>query len=312
MPTNVIEVQHVRKEYGVLTAVNDVSFAVAPGAVWGLIGPNGAGKTTLLKMLATLLEPTEGEIRVLGFDAVREAVAIRERIGYLPDFFGLNEDLTITECLTFFAQAYHVPAAAIPARLESVLADVDLQAKRHDYIQHLSRGMVQRLGLGVLLVHEPDLLLLDEPASGLDPKARIDLRNVLLRLSREGKTVLVSSHILMELADFCSHVIIMNQGRFLTHGTIADIIAHVGGARRVKITLLDKLREAEQVINAFPASQVVQRAGQTLSVRMPNDLETLAQLNATLVGQGFKVAAFYEEQTNLEDVFLQIAAPASN
>jgi len=303
----IVDVKNLRKEYGPLVAVKDVNFSVERGQVLGLIGPNGAGKTTLLEMLATQLEPSDGEIRILGFDAQKEYLAIREHIGFMPDFFGLYDDLTITECLTFFAQAYKVPLGKIKERIDIVLQYIDLTEKKDDFIQHLSRGMIQRLGLGLLLVHEPDLFLLDEPASGLDPKARIDLRKVLTRLSHEGKTVIISSHILTELSDFCSHIIIMNQGAFLTHAKIEDILNRIDGSRRIKVAVLEHGNDAEKLIRSFPQGDVVERTGNTLTVAMPNDLEQLAMLNTTLVQHDFKVTAFYEEKTNLEDIFLKIS-----
>jgi ABC-2 type transport system ATP-binding protein len=305
---NIVEVNHLRKEYGTLVAVKNMNFAVEQGQVLGLIGPNGAGKTTILRMLATVLEPTDGEIRVLGCDALKEYLTVRQAIGYMPDFFNLYDDLTITECLIFFAQAYKVPAPEIPERVETVLQYTDLQTKKYDFIQHLSRGMVQRLGLAVSLVHNPELFLLDEPASGLDPKARIELRNVLKRLSNEGKTIIISSHILTELSDFCSHVIIMDQGALLMHEKITDILSKMEGARRVKITVLDELERAEKLIAALPHSKIERVEENTLTVHLPYTLAELADVNTTLVEHGVKVVAFHEEKTNLEDIFLKISA----
>lgn len=164
------------KEYGTLVAVKDVSFTIEKGQIVGLVGPNGAGKTTLLRMLATILEPTGGTARLLGFDIKTDCLKIRKQIGYLPDFFNLYEDLTIHECLEYFAKAYKVEQEEIPNRIDEVLRDLDLEEKRSSFVKNLSRGMIQRLGLGVILVHSPDVFLLDEPASGLDPKARMDLR----------------------------------------------------------------------------------------------------------------------------------------
>lgn len=300
-----VDVQNLRKEYGPLVAVKDVSFSIEPGQVVGLIGPNGAGKTTLLKMLATLLEPTDGQIRVLGHDAHKNYLAIRGSIGYLPDFFGLYEDLTIAECLTFFANTYKVPAADIPARVDNVLEAIQLTEKRDDYVQNLSRGMIQRLGLGVLLVHEPALFLLDEPASGLDPKARIDLRKVLTGLSQKGKSVLISSHILTELADFCTHVMIMDHGRFLAQGKIDDILAQLDSVRKVRITVLNARPEAEKIAATF--GDVMELTDSGLTVGLSGDLEQIAHLNTALVQGSVQVVSLYEEKTNLEDMFLKIA-----
>jgi len=163
----ILEVNNLRKEFGTVVAVNDISLSVEKGQVWGLIGPNGAGKTTLLRMLATVLRPTSGSVQLLGFDLAKEYLKIRRHIGFLPDFFNLYNDLTLQECLEFFAKAYRVEDELIPQRVDEVLDYIELQNKRDDFIRHLSRGMVQRMGVGVLLVHDPDVFLLDEPASGL-------------------------------------------------------------------------------------------------------------------------------------------------
>ena len=198
---SVIKADGLRKEYGTLIAVNDVEFAIEPGQVVGLIGPNGAGKTTLLRMLATLLVPTRGTAEILGYDLLKDYMEIRKRIGFLPDFFNLYNDLTLEECLEFFAQSYNVPNNVIEEKINAVLKYVDLEGKRTNFIRNLSRGMVQRMGMATLLVREPEVFLLDEPASGLDPKARVQLREILKKLSDEGKAIFISSHILTELSD---------------------------------------------------------------------------------------------------------------
>lgn len=189
----VLEADSLRKEFGALVAVDNVSLSLEQGQVLGLIGPNGAGKTTLLRILATLLRPTSGRATILGCDLATRYLSIRKRIGFVPDFFNLYGDLTLRECLAFFAEAYEVPPERIAQRVDEVLRYVDLQDKQDSLVRHLSRGMVQRMGVGIRLIHDPDLYLLDEPASGLDPKARIQLRNVLRRLSDEGKTIITSS-----------------------------------------------------------------------------------------------------------------------
>ncbi len=302
----ILEVDRLRREYGPLVAVKDVSFTVEKGQVVGLIGPNGAGKTTLLRMLATVLEPTDGRATLMGLDLARDYLRIRERIGFLPDFFNLYNDLTTRETLAFFARAYRVPPAEIAGRIEEVLRYVDLTEKRDAFVRQLSRGMVQRMGVATLLVHAPDLFLLDEPASGLDPKARIDLRQVLKRLSSEGKTVIISSHILTELADFCTHITIMNRGEIPLCGNVEDVRRSLGGARRIRITVLGGPdRVAERVTRA--GGRVLETRGDTLVAEIAGDLETLAALNADLVGEGLKVAGFAEEKSTLEDVFMKIS-----
>ncbi|MHC5082536.1 MAG: ABC transporter ATP-binding protein, partial [Planctomycetota bacterium] len=217
---SILKTLNLRKEYSSLVAVNDVCLDVDQGQVVGLIGPNGAGKTTLLRMLATVLPPTDGTAAISDYDLRKHPLKIRKKIGYLPDFFNLYDDLTLTECLEYFAQAYGVAPDQIPARVSQSLEYVDLTSKKDGLVKHLSRGMVQRMGLAVLLVHDPDIFLLDEPASGLDPIARIQLRDILRRLSNEGKTIIISSHILTELSGFCTHLAVMNQGSLVLQGEI--------------------------------------------------------------------------------------------
>lgn len=304
-----IDVTCLRKEYGMLVAVNDVSFALESGQVLGLVGPNGAGKTTLLRMLATIMRPTRGNIRMLDHDSRRNYLEIRRHIGFLPDFFNLYDDLTIKECLGFFAAAYGMPPDEISARVARTLKLADLEDKREDFIKHLSRGMVQRLGVAVLAVHDPEILLLDEPASGLDPLARIHLRDVLRSLSSEGKTIVISSHILNDLAGFCSHIAIMDHGRFIVYGDVQAIHATVVGARRIEIGLVERGKEAAIVARDMAGCEIISSAEDRLVVRVPHREATeLAALNNLLVSKGFRVTRFADETTALEDVFMAVCS----
>jgi ABC-2 type transport system ATP-binding protein len=302
-----LDVNAIRKEYGTLVAVNDVTFSVEPGQVVGLIGPNGAGKTTLLRILATLLPPTSGSARVFGYDLAKEYLKIRKHIGYMPDFFNLYNDLTLAECLDFFARAYDTDHATIPQRIEQILDYVDLTDKRNAFIRHLSRGMVQRMGVAALLIHDPQLLLLDEPASGLDPRSRIQLRNVLRRLSAEGKTIIISSHILTELSGFCTHIAIMNKGSIELFGSVDDIERKVAGARKLKISVLGDCDKAVGLLIQHNNSNMVSVDGNTMSVEITKGPEEIAAINAHLVNNGVKVVSFYEEKTDLEDLFMKIS-----
>jgi len=303
----ILEVDNLRKEFGTLVAVNNISLSVEKGQIWGLIGPNGAGKTTLLRMLATVLRPTSGSVRLLGFDLAKEYLKIRRHIGYLPDFFNLYNDLTLRECLEFFAKAYKVKNKLIPKRVDEVLDYIELQSKRDDFIRHLSRGMVQRMGVGVLLVHEPDVFLLDEPASGLDPKARIQLRAVLTKLSREGKTIIISSHILTELSGFCSHIALMNEGNVVLHGAVDDIQRKVFDSRKIRISVLDDCDKAVQLIEKFSNTKVETVRDNEIIVEISAGESELAALNSHLVSKGIKVFSFGEEKTDLEDLFMKIS-----
>ena len=305
---HILEVNSIRKEFGTLVAVNDVCFSVEKGQVVGLIGPNGAGKTTLLRILATVLPATDGSARLLGCDLKKDYLDIRKRIGFLPDFFSLYSDLTVRECLEFFARAYEVELDLIPQRIDETLKYIHLENKRNDFIRHLSRGMVQRMGVGVLLVHDPEVFLLDEPASGLDPKARIELRAVLKKLSGEGKTIIISSHILTELSGFCSHIAIMNEGNMVLYGAVDQIQQKVTGSRKVIVSVLDDRDRAVAVIKEFGNAKIITVQDNTITVETGAGLDELAGLNTSLVQKGLKVINFSEETTDLEDVFMKISA----
>jgi len=303
----VIEVTGLSKEYGTLVAVNNVSFNVTKGQIVGLIGPNGAGKTTLLRMLATVLRPTAGSVKILGYNSANEYLKIRKNIGYLPDFFNLYNSLTLRECLEFFAMAYSVDDKLIPERVDEALKFVELEEKQNDFVRHLSRGMVQRMGVGVLLVHQPDVLLLDEPASGLDPKARIQLRDILRKLSAEGKTIIISSHILTELSDFCSHVAIMSRGNIVLYGSIDEIRQRVHNTRRIAVSIVGDINAAVAAIKEFSGATLQTVEGSNIKIDIKTDENGLAEMNSYLVSKGVRVCGFYEQKSDLEDLFMEIS-----
>ena len=304
----ILEVNNIRKEFGTVVAVNDVSFILKPGQVLGLIGPNGAGKTTLLRILATVLRPTSGSVKLLGYDLKKQYLKIRRNIGYLPDFFNLYNDLTLWECLDFFARAYKVEAKSISAQIDKVLSYIELSNKRNDLIRHLSRGMVQRLGVGALLVHNPDLFLLDEPASGLDPKARIQLREVLRKLADEGKTIIISSHILTELSGFCTHIALMNDGKIVLNGEVEEIQQKVFDTKEICISVLDNCEKATELIRQFPNAEIKNVKNNDIIVEIKAADSEIANLNSHLITNGIKVYNFSEEKANLEDLFMEISS----
>ncbi|MDD5459285.1 MAG: ABC transporter ATP-binding protein [Phycisphaerae bacterium] len=306
----VLEVDGIRKEYGSLVAVNNLSFSLEEGQILGLIGPNGAGKTTLLEMLATLLRPSAGTAKILGKDILTNYLEIRRHIGYLPDFFNLYNDLKIDECLRFFAKTYKVPADQIEQRIEYALEKVNLTDKRYELMKNLSRGMVQRMGVGVLLVHEPDIFLLDEPASGLDPRARIELRDVLRDLSKKGKTIIISSHILSELSGFCTHIAIMDKGRMVLWGSVDEIAERADGARIIKIGVLGDIAQATESIGKYDGAKIDSSDGNMVTVQINGQLEKIAEFNRYLVESGIKVYEFSEQRKDLEDIFMAVSNAA--
>lgn len=307
MSDEVVLAQGLLKAFGSTRAVDGVDFALRKGEILGLVGPNGAGKTTLMRVLATLLPPTRGQARVFGIDVRVGYLDIRRRLGYLPDFFNLYRNLTVGECLRFFAHAYGAPPLDVPARVARALESSGLTGQADTHIRHLSRGMVQRLGMAVLLARDADLLILDEPASGLDPRARVQLRDLLKTLGRAGKTILVSSHILSDLADACTHVAIMDRGRLVMHGPVSEVLRR-GGARRVLFRVLG---------DVAPAADCLRKGGATDIEPMPDGLlvgvaepEEVAAMNSRLVHAGIGVAGIEPRNEGLEDVFMRITGAA--
>jgi ABC-2 type transport system ATP-binding protein len=254
----VVETRNLTKRYGNFTALADLNLSIERGAIHGFIGPNGAGKTTTMRILATLLEPTAGQAWVSGYPVTEAPYEVRRRIGYMPDFFGVYDNMKVWEYLDFFAAAYHVPAARRPGMIDDLLALVDLGAKKDGYVEDLSRGMKQRLCLARTLVHEPDLLILDEPASGLDPRARIELRELLKELRNLGKTILVSSHILSELTEMCTHVAIIERGHLLVSGRVGDILQAMQPAREIYVRVMSRAQHAAGLLQAIPGVLSVQ------------------------------------------------------
>ncbi|HYO51067.1 MAG TPA: ABC transporter ATP-binding protein [Chloroflexia bacterium] len=258
MTPPVVETRNLTKRYGNFTALHDLNLSIERGSIYGFIGPNGAGKTTTMRIIATLLEPTGGQAWVSGYPVTQEPREVRRRIGYMPDFFGVYDNMKVWEYLDFFAAAYHVPQPRRKPMIDDLLALVELTAKRDSFVEELSRGMKQRLCLARTLVHEPELLILDEPASGLDPHARIELRELLKALRALGKTILVSSHILTELAEMCTHVAIIERGHLLVNGSVADILQNMRPTRDIYVRVLDRAPLAMGIVERFQGVVSVQ------------------------------------------------------
>ena len=301
-----IHIEHLHKEYKGLTAVKDLSLDLEAGDIFGFIGPNGAGKTTTIKMLATLLKPTSGRALIEGIDVVEHPEAVRGRIGYMPAFFGIYDDMRVWEYLDFFAGAYRLPKAQRPRVIDDVLSLTDLGGKKDNYVEELSTGMKQRLCLAKTLIHDPKVLLLDEPASGLDPRARIEIKELFKELKAMGKTIIISSHILPELADFCNKVGIIERGEMLVAGDVQDILAQVTGGRTLEIKLLGDDARAAALLAGAPGVRAVRPVNGHLHVEFAGDLDAQADLNARLVGQGLRVLSFSEQETDLEDIFMKV------
>lgn len=303
-----VEVRHLTKQYKNLTAVKDLNLAIEPGDCYGFIGPNGAGKTTTIKTMATLLEPTSGTVYIDGYDVTKHPLEVRKIIGYMPDFFGVYDDIKVWEYLDFFAASYKIPRNKRKQIIDDVLELTDLTVKRDAYVEELSRGMKQRLCLAKTLVHDPKLLLLDEPASGLDPRARIEIRALLKELQSMGKTIFVSSHILPELADLCNKVAILETGQLVVAGEVSDIMRQVHGALGVEVKFLseEERDHAMKILSMQPTVKNLATENLTISFDYTGERENRRELLQLLVTNGIVPDDFRERETNLEDVFMKV------
>jgi ABC-2 type transport system ATP-binding protein len=303
----VIETKNLTKVFKNITAVKNLNISINEGDIYGFIGPNGAGKTTTIKMLATLMRPTSGTAFVGGHNINGESRSVRRLIGYMPDFFGVYEDMKVTEYLEFFAAAYRIRGAARRRIVKDVLALTDLEYKQNELVQALSRGMQQRLGLARVLIHDPKVLLLDEPASGLDPRARIEIRELLKELRRMGKTILISSHILSELGEICNSIGIIEQGRLVFSGDLETVLEEVRGKGLLFIRVDGNCNEAA---DAICNHQFVTKAEVTendeLFVQVSSKAPSLSFISEALVEMGFPILAMKEEEVDLEDVFMRL------
>jgi len=302
-----IEVEHFTKRYGEFVAVDDLSFTINKGEVFGFIGPNGAGKSTTIRFLATLLRPTSGEGRVAGHSVVSDPMAVRRVIGFMPDDFGVYDGMKVWEFLDFFAVAYEIPFTYRKKIINEVLELLELTHKRDDYVNGLSKGMKQRLCLAKTLVHDPPVLILDEPASGLDPRARLEMKALLNELRGMGKTILVSSHILSELADFCTSIGIIERGRLLAAGSIQEIQRQLRSHRVLRVSVLDESTDrAAAVLRDDPSVRSVDAFDHSLTAEFHGEDDAQARLLVRLVEAGVTVQSFAEEPLSLEEVFMMI------
>jgi ABC-2 type transport system ATP-binding protein len=302
----VIEAHDLTMKYGELFAVKALELDLKKGDVFGFIGPNGAGKTTTMRILATLLNPTWGEAYVCGYSIYTGARDIRRIVGYMPDFFGVYDDMKVIEYLEFFAAAYRIKGAARRKVCDEVLDLVDLGYKREALVTSLSRGMTQRLGLARVLLHDPQVLLLDEPASGLDPRARIEIRGLLKELRNLGKTIMVSSHILPELADICNKIGIIERGELIVNADVEAVMKQVRRQTILNITVLENQDKAAKLLDDHPSVEKVERRGDMLIVTLIAGTTDYSELAALLVGGGMRLSLFKEDELNLETAFMAL------
>lgn len=302
-----IETRNLTKRYGNLIAANDITLRLEEGDVFGFIGPNGSGKTTTMRMIATLLSPDHGEAYVCGKSIYTDQEEIRRLVGFMPDFFGVYDDMTVVEYLEFFAAAYRIKGPERRRVCEEKLELVDMSFKRDAMVNELSRGQTQRIGLARTLLHDPQVLLLDEPASGLDPRARIEIRNLLKRLGEMKKTVIVSSHILPELADVCTRVGMIEKGHMIVDGNVADVMRKARQRILLNIRVKDRIDDAAKLLEQLDCTESIKiTKNGMLELTLKPAVEDYSSIPAELVNAGFAMTLFREEDVNLETAFLQL------
>jgi ABC-2 type transport system ATP-binding protein len=303
-----IETHNLTKKYGDLTALNTLNLTIEQGDCFGFIGPNGAGKTTTIKILATLLKPTWGEARIDGLSVGPvNARQVRQIIGYVPDYFGAYDDMVVKEYLEFFAAAYDIHGKKRQEVIDDVLQLTDLAYKADAEVNGLSRGMKQRLSVARVLLHDPKVLLLDEPASGLDPRARIEMRELLKELHRMGKTIIISSHILLELADLCNTVGIIERGQMQFRGTVQEIMEKARVGLVLHVGVAEREHQAADLLKSLPAVAEVEPQSDHLRVTLSPHAEPDPSLIAqSLISQGYKLNRLEEEKVNLETAFMRL------
>ncbi|MDX2162485.1 MAG: ABC transporter ATP-binding protein [bacterium] len=313
MAENIIETQNLVKQFGKFTAVNGLSLHVPAGSIFGFVGPNGAGKTTTMRMLTTLTRPTSGEARVAGHSVTESPRAVRRAIGYMPDEFGVYDDMRVWEYLDFFAACYDIPENERKPLIADLLELVDLTHRSQDMVDKLSRGMKQRLSLARTLAHDPAVLILDEPASGLDPRARVEIRELLVELAKMGKTIFFSTHILADVNEICSHIGIIEAGQIIAQGSMADMRAQLQPHREITVTVKDAEQAASvhTALAAFPGVLAIKdlepKGGRSLvRIDYSGDDDGVGAMSQALNGAGVAVLGFAEETKDLEAIFMRV------
>ena len=313
-----IEITNLSKRYGSRLAVNRLNLQIEEGELFGFVGPNGAGKTSTIRMMTGLLQPTAGDVKIAGQSIRENPNAIRRAIGYMPDFFGVYNDMTVAEYLNFFGACYQIESGVRAGLISDLLELVELKHRQDDMVDKLSRGMKQRLSLARTLVHDPQVLILDEPASGLDPRARVEIRELLVELANMGKTIFFSTHILADVAEICSRVAILEAGELVAVGALEELQEQLMPRRKIEITLMDRLEEARQLLSQLPGIASVEilngangtrspapRARQRLVVEFTGDDQAMSAILVSLVEAQIPVISFSADNRDLEEVFMR-------
>ena len=301
-----LSIRNLNKRYGKFQAVSELNLEVAEGEIFGFVGPNGAGKTTTMKIICGLLRATSGEITLDGVDIIQNSRRMKGKIGYMPDFFGVYDDLKVSEYLEFYASIYNIKGQERKRITDDLLELVDLGSKREAYVDSLSRGMKQRLCLARSLVHNPRLLVLDEPASGMDPRARFEMKEILKNLKGMGKTIIISSHILPELAELCTSIGIIDQGRMVISGSNEEIMQQVYNKKVVRLKVTERLDDAVLILKEYPFVDKLVIGENTIQAGFGGGDGEMSRVLSDLINRGIPVVSFSQMDGNLEDVFMKV------
>ena len=307
-----LKITNLVKKYGKFTAVNNLSLNVNKGSIYGFVGPNGAGKTTTMKIISGLLKATSGSIIINDVEVIKNPRLLKDKIGYMPDFFGVYDNLKVVEYMDFYAGTYYIPYKERDGIINNLLEIVDLSHKKESYVDNLSRGMKQRLCLARSLIHNPDLLILDEPASGLDPRARIEMKEVLKQLREMGKTIIISSHILPELAEMCTEIGIIDKGSVSAEGTVADIMKQITKKRIINIKPLEKDDKLLRLLSEKPFIDDIIENTKDIEFSFNGTDKDLSDLIKNIVNEDISILSFKEKEGNLEEIFMQITGGNKN
>ena len=307
-----LTIKNLVKNYGKFTAVNNLSLHVNKGSIYGFVGPNGAGKTTTMKIIAGLLSATSGSVVIDGNEVIKNPRLLREKIGYMPDFFGVYDNLKVTEYMDFYAGTYYIPYRERKDIIDNLLEIVDLSDKKDSYVDSLSRGMKQRLCLARSLIHDPELLILDEPASGLDPRARVEMKEILKQLREMGKTIIISSHILPELAEVCTEIGIIDRGQLSAEGSVAEIMKKLTKKRIINVKPFEYSEKLYKILSEKPFISEIIENTDDIEFAFDGDDKQLSVLLKDIVMEDIPLLSFKEKEGNLEEIFMQITGGNEN
>ncbi len=301
-----VEVEGLYKRYGDFTAVDNLDLTIGEGEVFGFVGPNGAGKTTTMKIMAGLVQADGGSVKIAGMDAINESQNIKRIIGYMPDFFGVYDNLKVMEYMEFYASIYGITGAEAEKLCKKLMELVELADKSEFLVDELSRGMKQRLCLARCLVHDPKLLILDEPASGLDPRARQGIQKIIKRLKEEKKTIIISSHILQELSELCTSVGVIDHGKMVVRGTVEDIMLHLNASNPIQIHINDGIQKAIKLLKNERKVKNISISGNDISIGFLGSADDEAEILKELISNDIKVSSFVRQSGNLEEIFMKV------